>query len=103
MDPTDSQFTFPAQRKTAPTISPADLRRAMTAACVITAAALRRFRTAAQTAPRNSDLLALFNVFLPRNCSAMRSAGVASRLIAIDDTGTQKPLATTRRTQEINS
>ena len=45
-----------------PQRSPADSRRAVTAACVMAAAALRRFRTAAQTASRNSDLVALFSV-----------------------------------------
>ena len=72
IDPTNSQLVFPLQRKTASTISPADSRRAITAACVMAAAALRRFRTAAQTAPRNSDFVALFSVFLlvtgPRSC-----------------------------------
>jgi len=78
IDPINSQLVFPLQRTTASTISPADSRRTITAACVMAAAALRRFRTAAQTAPRNSVFVALFSVFLAGSWSAIISDAVIS-------------------------
>jgi hypothetical protein len=86
------------QRKTASTISPADSRRAITAACVMAAAALRRFRTAAQTAPRNSDFVALCSVFPAGNWSAIMSDAVISRA-SVAGNSTQNAV-TRRRTPQ---
>ena len=102
IDPTNSQLAFPLQRKTASTISPADSRRAITAACVMAAAALRRFRTAAQTAPRNSDLVALFSVFLVGNWSAIISDAVISRA-SVAGNCTQNPVARRRTPQNMST
>ena len=89
--------------ETASTMSPADSRRAITAACVMAAAALRRFRTAAQTAPRNSDLVALFSVFLPGNWSAIISAAVNSRASMAGNNATQNPAARRRTPQNMSA
>jgi len=103
IDPTDSQLALPPQRRTAPRMSPADSRRASTAACVMAAAAPRCFRTAAQTAPRNSDLVALFSVILPGNWSAIIWAAVNSRASTVGGNTIQNPAALRRRPQTMSA
>jgi len=66
------------------------------------AAALRRFRTAAQTAPRNSDFVALFSVFLAGNWSAIMSDAVISRA-SVAGNSTQNPVARRRTPQNMST
>jgi ABC-type sugar transport system substrate-binding protein len=84
-------------------MSPADSRRASTAACVMAAAAPRCSRTAAQTAPRNSDLVALFSVVLPGNWSAIIWAAVNSRASTVGSNAIQNPTAKRRSPQNMSA